>query len=258
LLLGAATGVYRWPIDRTEPDLTLLVEAAPAVRGGFNAATMVGDRVFASHSELGLHEWNVEEPTVARALFEPMTRAADVVRGVQFFDGNLYCSIDDRVIRWPADGVGDSPSHVYAGSMTTITALCPTSQGLFAGNGDGDVLHWPAGREAKPDRLHTGLQRAAESVWVLKSHGVVRLVYTDTSLHVHARVLGDDYSCRYEAGGQTLRRVEVAPDMLVATNDLRDRLICWAPGQPGRAMATVGVSRLCGHSIQDVCLVPQA
>jgi hypothetical protein len=227
------------------------------VRGGFNAAAAVGDRVFASHSELGLCEWNVGEPTSAKPRFESMTRGAKAVRNITFFDGDLYCSIDDRVIRWPADQLDDQPTRIYTGSAATITALCPASDGLFAGNSDGDVLHWPEGRDTEPERLHTGSKRAAESIWLLSSNGVRRLVYTDTSLHVHACVLGDTFACRYEAGGQTLRRVEVAEDMLVCTNDLRDRLICWAPGQPAKPSATIGVARLCGHSIQDVCLVPQ-
>ncbi|MCH7808217.1 MAG: hypothetical protein IIB60_03235 [Planctomycetes bacterium] len=93
---------------------------------------------------------------------------------------------------------------------------------------------------------------------MLSSHGVKRLVFTDTSLHVHAQVMGDSFSCRYEAGGQTLRRVEVAPDLLVATNDLRDRLILWSPGKPDRPRATISVSRLCQRSIQDVCLIQRA
>jgi hypothetical protein len=87
---------------------------------------------------------------------------------------------------------------------------------------------------------------------------VQRLVFTDTSPQVHARLLGDNFTCRYEAGGQTLRRVEVAPDMLIATNDLRDRLIVWTPGNPAKPIATIGIARLTGRSVQDVCLVPQA
>jgi hypothetical protein len=257
LLLGAATGVYRLPIERAQPDRTLLVGNAPATRGGFNAVAMVGDRVFASHSELGLREWNVNEPESAEPRFESMTRDAKSVRGVQFQDGSLFCAIDDRVICWPADQSADSPACIYTGSVTAITAICPTPQALFAGNGVGDVLEWKTGCGTKPQRLHTGLHRAAESLWLLSTHGVRRLVYTDTSLQVHARVLGDSFECRYEAGGQTLRRVEVAPDILVATNELRDRLICWTPGQPAAPTATIGVSRLCGRSIQDVCLVPQ-
>ena len=255
LLLGAAKGVYRWPIDRTEADLTFVATDAPDVQGGFNSVTAVGDRVFASHSELGLCEWCVDAPTKPRMRFESMTQDAKAVRGVCTFNGELYCAIDDRVIRWPIDDTEDRPSRVYAGSMTTLTAICPTADGLFAGTGEGDVLLWPNDRDTRPDRIHTGTQRAAESIWYVSTGGVKRLIYTDTSLHVHARVLGDNYACRYEAGGQTLRRIEIAPDLLVATNDLRDRLICWTPGRPAQPSGVIGVSRLTGRSVQDVCLV---
>lgn len=253
--LGAATGVYRWPIDRAEPDLTLLVDPVPSVRGGFNAVAVVGEHVFASHSEIGLCTWHVGEPSAARPLFESMTGGATAVREVRFFAGDVYCAIDDRVIRFPADGMADCPTHIYTGNVATITALCPTADGLFVGNSDGDCLHWPSDRDSNPKRLHTGLGRAAESVWLVDTHGVKRLIYADTSLHIHARVLGDSFVCRYEAGGQTLRRVEVVPDMLVATNDLRDRLIIWTPGEPAKPKSVIFVSRGTGRSVQDVCLV---
>ncbi len=270
LLLGAATGVYRLPLDCAEPDVTLLVENAPRVRGGFNAATMVGHRVFASHSELGLCEWNVNQPGSPRFRFESMTRGASAVRGVQFFEGDLYASIDDRIIRWRADSTEDTPANVYTGSEATITTLCRAPDCLFAGNSNGQVLSWSKGRDTEPTRLHSGCGaglasqpagptgRSVESLWLLPSHGVQRLVFTDTSPQVHARVLGDNFTCRYEAGGQTLRRVEVAPDMLIATNDLRDRLIVWTPGNPAKPIATIGIARLTGRSVQDVCLVPEA
>lgn len=258
LLLGAATGVYRSPIDDAEPDTTLLVAGAPGVRGGFNAVAQAGDCVWASHSELGLYEWPLANPTAGRQRFQQITRNARAVRHVQVFDGNLYASIDERVIAWPADGAGDQPARAYTGSRATITAVCATPDGVFAGNSEGDILHWPLDRESDPERLHQGSQRAAESVWLLATHGVRRLVYTDTSLRVHARVVGDSFCCGYEAGGQTLRRVEVAPDAIVATNDLRDRLLYWIPSTPSRPRATISVASLCGHSIQDVCLVPRA
>jgi hypothetical protein len=258
LLLGASTGVYRLPIDRAEPDLTLFVEDAPEVRGGFNAAVVAGDRVFASHSEMGLCEWSIDEPNAVRYRFGSMTRDAKVVRDVQFFDGELYCSIDDRIICWPVDDLADRTNHVYTGSPATISSFRATSDGVFAGTSEGDVLHWPSRRDAEPERLHVGRQRAAESMWLLLSNGVRRLVFADTSLCVRAQVLGDAYACEYEAGGQTLRRVEVAPDIIVATNDQRDKLICWTPGGPDQPVATIPVSSLCGRSIQDVCLVARS
>jgi len=256
LWLGAAAGVYRWPIDRAQPDEVFLVPGTPAVRGGFNAVAVGGDRIWASHSELGLYEWTTAAPADGRSKFESMTRGASSVRHVQVCGADAFCSIDDRIVRWPAEGVADRPTGVYTGSGSALTGLCSSGESLYAGNSDGEVLHWSVERQHPPEQIHRGRGRPAESVCVLPSHGVRRLLYTDTSPYVHAQVIGDTFACRYEAGGQTLRRVECAADLLVATNELRDRLIVWSPGRPDRPIDTIGVAALCGRTVQDVCLVP--
>jgi hypothetical protein len=257
LLIGAAQGIYRMPLSAVEPDLTLAVPVAPSVRGGFNSAIMVGSRVYGSHSELGLWVWDTAGPATGRALFESMTRDAKAVRGVCALADHLYCAIDDRLIRWPVDGGDDRPEIIFTGSRARISAVCPSSLGLFAGNSDGDILHWPDDRPGEPQRIHGGSHRPAESLALVSSGGIHRLFFTDTSIYAHARVPGDSFTCRFEAGGQTLRRVDVADDLIVATTDLRDRLLCWAPNRPQRTIAQVGVSALTQRSVQDVCLVPR-
>ena len=255
LWLGGSNGVYRFPLNATTPDLTLLADSASEVRGGFNAVATDGDRVYATHSEKGLCAWSLGDPLQMHHLLEDLTRGAKAVRSVVAFGDDFFCAIDNRVVRWPRGALPTEPSGVYSGSGSTITALCPTSSGLYAGHANGDVLFWSIGRQSHPQRVHTGLGRAVESVSLLQTHGVERLVFADTSLHIHAKVLGDSFVCRYEAGGQTLRRVEVAEDLLVATNDLRDRLIVWTPSEPAAPAATISVSRQTSRSIQDICLV---
>ncbi len=256
LLLGAARGVYRLPLLSEGPDLTWLVANAPPVRGGFNAAVLVDDRLIATHSELGLHEWVPGKPDRSNPLFAAQTRNARAVRDVEYFAGDLYCSIDDRVIRWPATERAEQPAAEYHAS-DTVTAVCPAAQGLFVGTSDGDVLFW-ADAAGEPRVLHRGAKRAVESLHVVHTHGVRRLLFTDTTPHVHARVLDDSFACRYEAGGQTLRRVEAAEDVLVAINELRDRLICWSPGKPDKPQAVIPIAAMTGHSVQDICLVGEA
>lgn len=257
LLLGASTGVYRLPLDRSEPDVVFSMSDAPSVRGGFNSAAMEGMRVVASHSELGLLAWDTANPDSPRSLFESMTFKACAIRNVLCAGDRFYCSIDDQVIAWPMDGYGDKPSEVYTGASSTIASLAVCDGEVFAGTSRGNVYRWAVGVCSEAECIHHGMDRAAESVMILSSRGVRRIFFTDTTTSAHARVLGDSFSCKYEAGGQTIRRVEVAPDLVVATNDLRDRLICWGPGAPERPIATIGISALCGHSVQDVCLVAQ-
>ncbi|MCO6437736.1 MAG: hypothetical protein J5J06_11660 [Phycisphaerae bacterium] len=258
LLLGAQRGVYTLPIERAEPDATYLVPNAPSPRGGFNSVAVCGGFLYASHSELGLYEWKLGEPGSARRLFEASTADADAVRGVNERDGVLYASIDAQIIAWQPGADAERPGQTFTGSSDIITALLPTGSGLLAGNSRGDVLRWKAGQFSEPETIHRGGGRPVESVWLVRTRGVDRLFFTDTTLHVTSRVLGDTFLCRYEAGGQTLRRVEVAPDALVATNDLRDRLIVWRPGQPARPELIVPVGSQTGRSVQDVCLVALA
>lgn len=267
LLVGASTGVYIWPIDASTPSETLLVPGAPRVRGGFNAAAVVEDRIVATHSELGIGQWPVgcvlgTHPGAVRpkdvpykSLFPTMTQSAKAVRDVEAFGDRLYCSIDDRIIAWSGGSESAQPANIFTGSRTSITALCPTDAGLYAGNSDGDVLCWSTGNDTEPELIHRGARRAAESIWVVESHGVRRLLFTDTSPQVHAKVLGDSFVCHYEAGGQTLRRVEVTDDLIAATNDLRDRLILWSPARPNRPSAILPIGAMTGRSVQDVALI---
>lgn len=255
LWLGAATGVYRWPIDASCPDLTLSVQPTPDVRGGFNSVAATGNRVYATHSELGLCAWSLADANTSTNLFGSLTHKAKAVRAVRACDGHLYAAIDHRVIRWPVGEMPSEPDLIFKGSVSIITALCPTTVGLYAGTADGDVLFWSPGGEKCPRRLHTGSGRSCESVWIAQNHGVERIIFTDTSLHVNVQVIGDSFACRYEAGGQTLRRVNVTDDLLVATNDLRDRLILWNPANQATPSATILVGSQTGHSVQDICLI---
>lgn len=255
LLLGASTGVYRLPLDAQAPDLVLSVPDAPAVRGGFNAAAVHGDRLLASHSELGLWSWCTRGDGRPQALFPSITRGAQAVRGLQVLDGCAYASVDDRAMRWRLEGDAGAPDRFFVGAGDTITALRATPIGLFAGTSAGDVVHWPELQEGYPERLHGGGRRAVESIALTSTEGIHTLVFSDTSTAARAFVVGDTFSCRYEAGGQTIRRVAVAADLLVGLNELRDRLFVWPVGHPRQPAAIIPVAAATGRTIQDVCLV---
>lgn len=255
LWLGAATGVYRLRVGQMQPDTTLLTPPGPPVRGGFNSVAVAGRCVFASHSELGVFAWLPDESAIGRPCLESMTHAARAVRGIAFLAGDLYCAVDDRVVRWHADDTTCTPTRIYAGSHSEIRALHPLPTGLLAGNRDGDVLRWTDDATAPPQRLHTGRGEPAEAVIAVESGGVPRVLFTDNGPYVFARVLDDTFTRRYEAAVPKLRRVAAAPDAIVALSELRDRIVFWDTTQPDAA-TVVNIGALCGETVQDVCLVP--
>ena len=255
LFAGAARGVYALPVDGSAPESVYAAEAPAELRGGVNAVALWGTALYATHSELGLLRWERSAPERGTACYPELTRGAGAVRHVQTAGRRLFFSADNRIVS--IDPAHEDDCRTYTGSSAVITALLATGTDVFAGNANGEILHW-AGDDDAPRVLHGGSRRPAESVALLNTAGVARLVYTDTTLAVHARVLDDTIVSRYEAGGQTLQRAKVASDLIVAVDDPRYRLIVWHPNQPGRPLTTIHVARLTGRRIQDVALVPLA
>jgi hypothetical protein len=187
LLLGAATGLYEVPLHGDGITRTLPVPDAPMVRGGFNAAVRVGPHFYGTHSELGIIRWSQDLPEEPDRLFPALTESARMVRDVAFLNGYMYAAVDDRVLRWPADGAVEVPDLVLTGAPTLITSLCVSPVGVLAGTQGGEVLRWPAdaGAGTRPEVLHRG-DRQADAV-VLTTAGGVRRGRVHGSFAVHPR-----------------------------------------------------------------------
>ncbi len=229
--------------------------AGRRVRGGFNSVALAGEYVLGAHSELGLWRWLVDEPDSGSQLLAEVTAGARTVRHVQFAGGRVFVAIDSRV--YSIRAACDQDPVIYEASGDTVTALLCDETRLYAGTADGSILCWLMDDPASAETMQAGVGRAVESIGRLRTGGVERLLFTDTSTVVTAQVIGDAFRCRYEAGGQTIRRAEFAPDWIVGTNETRDRLFCWRTGKPASPPTVLPVARLSGRSIQDVCLVPR-
>lgn len=257
LLIGAAHGVCLLAPDASAPAQVLRVAEDRAVRGGFNAVAIRGADVVATHSERGVIHWRLGDAAEGVPLLADQTRGANAVRCAQFADDRFWCSADANIFAVPADALTAAPATYCFNPYSSVSALLPAGATVYVGNSDGDVLAAPLDGAA-PVRLHGGSRRPVESLALVAAGGIPRLFYTDTSLAVYCRVLGDTFTCRYEAGGQTVRRGECAGDLVAATTDARDRVLLWAAEAPERPATTLNVLRLTGHSVQDVCLVPFA
>ena len=257
LLAGAATGVLILDADsgQVRQSYAAEVRSGRQVRGGFNSVALAGESLFGAHSELGLWRWSIGKPESASPVFASGTKSARTVRHVQFVGGRLYFSIDAQAFSLSAD-FDEQAVVKYQGHTGVVTALVCNGEHLYAGDAAGEIVRWCVDSPGEAESLNRGHGRAVESIGYLQSGGVPRLLFTDTSMAVHARVIGDAFACRYEAGGQTIRRAEFAADWIVGSNETRDRLFCWPVGQPACPPTVLPVAQLSGHSIQDVCLVP--
>jgi len=236
---------------------------ARPLRGGFNAIALAGEYLFGTHSELGLVRWSFDQPGERGVnLLADRTSGARTVRHCLYSGGRVWLSVDTEVWSIPvaadhtAEGV-DEGTVVYRGSGSHVTALVAAESRALAGNAEGDIISWPVDRPQAAAQVRHGHGRPVESVALLDMGGIERLFFTDTSATVHGQVMSDAFACLYRAGGQTIRCAEFTQDWIVGTNESRDRLLCWPMHRPGDPPTAVPIGRLTGHSVQDVCLVPQ-
>lgn len=254
ILVGAAMGVYSIRLNDFELEREYVVNEPEAVRGGFNAAALGGDDLVASHSELGLRRWSWADAEPRPPLFPDLTAGARAVRAVRHDAGRFYAAVDQRILVWPPERNPAVPEAILNGAKGLITALAVGAPGIFAGTAEGDLLHWRSSESPRPEVIVKGRGRAIESLHILGAEGLYRLGFSDTSIQFYERIVGEPWALEYSSGGTTLRRVEMASDLLVATNEMRDRLVLFHVGECDHPVATVNVGQLTGHAIQDVCL----
>lgn len=258
LLVGAHRGVHVIAPDGDAPVMSYLFDAMVGdVRGGVNGAALTRDRVFCTHSEVGLASWIRKDPLTMQRLLSSLTEGAKVVRHARVCDGHLWFSADDKVICAPLDDVDDAEKAVIRSvGRSFVSALQVTSAGVYAGTDDGRVLFWREGETGRPEQLATGRDEPVESVECRLLGGVDRVVFTDSSEGIKSRILGDTFQCLYEGAHTPVRRCEVAEDLLAGISGNRDKVFCWLPHAPAAPSTTLQVSRLTGRTVQDIALIP--
>lgn len=251
VLVGARNGVFVLDTDG-EILYTCILHGRPELRGGFNAATMIGSDVFASHSEVGLVRWRKDSPETAIHCLDHLTEGCHSVRDVQRDDaGRLWLGVDNIVVSWnPREGDSD---HA-AGAPAEVTTLSVADGYAIAGLKNGAIVRWLAGdlKTMETLRRHTG--NPVRSVAWLSGGGIPRLLVGDGRAFLELMVLGDSYHGQYRCLHE-MRWGFASNDVVVGVNEPRDTFILWKKNTPDQPTAHVSVRRLTGRSIQDVALI---
>ncbi len=252
ILVGAARGVHLLDADgacRT----SYTCDAAENARGGFNAATLSGRHVYATHSEIGLVRWPIDDPARHERCLVDLTDGARSVRDVQIDEnGRLWLSVDDRIVGWSPDDEGP-PEVIRAPDRLTSTVVCDGS--VMAGTADGRVLRWPLFDLAAPETIRGPSRNRVRSIAWVAGGGIPRLLIADGRPQLDLQVLGDAFSGAYRAR-HAVRWGLAADDRIVGVDATRDKLLIWRIERPEEPAATVSIGRVCGHSIQDAALLP--
>jgi hypothetical protein len=267
-LVGARWGVHLVGLDG-KVRRTCLLQGPFELRGGFNASVLLGGFLYATHSEVGLVRWPVEEGAAAPSdaghelCLPDVTAGAKTVRGVQADDsGRLWFSVDRRVVGWTPDQDGP-PTLLPVPVM--IEALLAADGQVYAGLEDGRIVRWamddaamePPPKAAVPQmesvRGPTG--SPVQSLGWVRGGGVPRLLIADGRSQIDLQVVGDSFVGAYRCE-QKLRWGFAAEDWIVGVNDRRDQVLLWRWNEPDQPAERVSIGQFCGRSVQDIVLLP--
>lgn len=253
LLVGAASGV--WLLDaQTGQALRRYAVPDPGMpRTGFNAATIVGDRLLASHSQLGVWTWPLAQPDCAEPILRPTNGIPRAVRAITATgDGSAIFSADDRVLTWlPGQGLGQSEP-----APGVIQCLAVADDVVYAGTADGELVCSP--HQGGRWRCLYRVGAAFESVNPRRFMDLVELVIPAGPSGICGLYPEEGLLARLVETGVPVRRAWACDDLLVGLSELRDRLIVMTADQPLRSGREVNIARQTGRSIQDACIITRA
>ncbi len=251
ILVGARHGVHL--IDDSADSIeTFVFEERADLRGGVNAAAILGGGIYATHSEVGLVEWKRQTPDQHRLCLTDLTEGSKSVRDVQTDHlGRLWLSVDNIVIGWRP---GEETPGTVAQAPTEVTVLIVAEGYVVAGLRDGSVVRWLIGDFERMETVRASTGEAVRSLAWMSGGGVARVLVGDNRPHLDLHVIGDSFHGEYRCYHK-LRWGHAGEDLIVGVNDRRDHIFCWRVDEPEQPCGSVAVGRMTGRSIQDVAVV---
>ncbi len=254
LLVGAATGVWRIHAGDGSVQARFAVPKPGEVRTGFNGSVIGGERLYATHSQLGAWSWSLARPAEAVPLLRPVAGVPKTVRGVLIdAQGRVLLAADTRVRAF--DAAGDELWSTGA-AESSIQCLAALEERLYAGTASGALLCCDVRLPGEWLVVHRGTS-AIESVQARRWDDLVELVIPTGATGVAGVYAEEGLVARLMEASQPVRRAWACDDTLVGLTENRDRLIVLTATMPGRTGVEVPVARLLSHAVQDVALVTQ-
>jgi WD40 repeat protein len=252
LLLGVKRGCILYDLDDRQKRLYPLPDIKQP-RGGVNAVAVHGTQLYATHSEYGLAQWDLNQPgRPAELLHDSITSVQKTTRAVQNAgDRLLFASGSDLYSVLFAEP--SAAPVVYRGAHGPITSIARLGETIFASTEDGVILQWDIRQPEYPSVL----LRKNDPIYGLrlaKLRGVAHLLYSFNDTSVHARVLGQTLEVEFEALGATFTLFDVVSDLLVSCGQRGRTLFLWKPSNPRRPTKTIDLSKIEPKEVMDLCI----
>jgi hypothetical protein len=252
LLVGAARGV--WALHAQDGTVAgrFEVQGSGSVRTGFNAAAVVGGRLYATHSQSGAWSWSLESPQECRSLLEPRGGVPKTIRALTpLSDGHLALGADNHVRLFDVAG---NPLDFPGELTSTVHCLTALDRGIYAGVEDGSLFAFHLDGPDVWVRLH----RAGgpfESIQARRWNDLVELVIPAGAQGILGVFSQEGIVAQLVAAPTPIRRAWACDDLVMGLSDYRDRLILLNAHAAERGPRQVPLGRTLGCLVEDACIV---
>lgn len=261
LLVGAALGVWKVPLDASAQPIPYPVIDPGFPRTGFNAVIQFNGDLYASHSTLGCWRWTTGGgassgapsggPAVPTPILRPVNGLPGTLRSITHDGAAVYFCADDAIYTWSPDSPEPRLLQCVGDTLHVVRVI---DGHVYVGTADGRVLRFPLHH---PDALTTlfRCRGPVDNLELRRWTDLLEIIIPAGPLGV-CGVYGDDgVVTRLMEPEFHVRRVAACDDALIAMSEGRDRLMLLSAQQPGRHGIEIRVGRLFGASLQDFCLI---
>lgn len=252
LLVGAARGV--WAIDGASGEVSgrFEVPGDGAPRTGFNSVATTEDRLYATHSQLGCWNWQLDDADSAQCLLVPEGGLPKTIRAATATEsGRVVFSADRAVMLYsPAE---DSVTSLGEAD-DTIHALAALEHDVYVGSGSGAIMRVALTTPGDWLVIHRA-RDVVESLQARRWNDLVELVVPAGIEGITGVFCGEGIVARLMSATIPIRRAWACDDLVMGLTSNRDRLIVLNANLAGIAPREVPIARQTGHSVQDACIV---
>jgi hypothetical protein len=252
LMLGCQAGVMRVDIESPNEAVEYR-DPEVSSRLGFNAAVMLGDRIWAAHGEAGLICWMLDQPEKPIVSLRPRTSK---IPG--FAPRNLFRLDSDRVILSSGGqlAIGTKDGGINPIGQPTgadIVGIHVQPRRILTVQGDGQICSW-SGEDFKLDCRQRRSGRIAAAA-ILPWMGDVRLLLATEEGPIVCVGPDDELLTQFTSAYPGLRIAAAAADAIAAVTADRQRLILWHPWDGRRPFSDLFVYGLARHRVADIAFV---
>jgi hypothetical protein len=246
IMIGAQRGVYKL-LDGEQSEY--LFPNCPEGKGGANSVSCFDERLFASHSELGIVEWKDSEPDSGETVYNNATSDQSSSRGVTIgLDGRLYFSAGSLIYAF--DLLSSSKNAIFKGSRDSVTAFHLTKNKLIAGNKSGQILEWDL---SDPNSPRESPVKKKNPIYMLRSTRIAGQEYLIIGSKDYTVTLASpdkDLYREYHAKEQ-VRWVDGAGDFIIGVSRSGYKIFAWDVQKQSEPCLTIRVS----DKVQDLFVI---